>query len=814
MTTVSTEHNKFIRMKTRIESHKLDIYFLKQCKKQRIFPKFVKINCKINNWRVNKAVTLARMSWLNYEISHHHSRLNDLNLDLYVQYQKLCSHYNDMNRYDIFEQFQKYVKSVVHLKTKTKLKRLNHKFKVIKAEQCPRVDRTHTVPQAIDNFVVNLSSGDFNVNELELLNKGLKFSIPPLKPPYEDVIVAVQSQMRDMNPDVETKVTQDSYDIISKLKHDYNPTIETIMMHNLVKSMKSKDVYITRADKSNNVVILDRDTYDDRVQNLINEGPYDVVDNDPINKLVNDVHKTINKHINVLIELINPNFYDIARPHDEFTFSKLTKSVRYTLKNRNPHVPILYCTTKLHKVPPDKMRPISSNIDAPCERIAKWLVCEFSKFPQPKSFSVKNGIEFVDRLKNVKVGRNEIMVSYDVESLYPSIPVDESVVLVRRWLKSCKVPEPYINMYFDLTELCMNQNYFLFRNKIYKQRYGTAMGNSLSSFIAEIFMANFETNASNDKRFPRVWIRYMDDIFAIMNKRKVDPTLSWLNSLKSTINFTKEEERDNKLPFLDILVINNNSTLEFDVYRKPTFTGRMITSDSFHNYSHKMAAMHSMAHRMVSLPLNSTRYTAETDKIVEIGRINGYPESTVRNIIAKHETKKRLLESSILFENVEEMETKRIVMPYLSHTNKQLSRMYRDNGFQMVNENVYSVQKLIGNAKDKIPDMLRSGIYEIGCQISCPFRYVGKSERNPTLRYNEHDYCVKKNDHKSAVAKHMNEFEHETDISNVELVMPVSGRNTSVFDCYEKIQIIKSRRIGPLMNQNDGSVNSILFDLV
>lgn len=414
----------------------------------------------------------------------------------------------------------------------------------------------------------------------------------------------------------------------------------------------------------------------------------------------------------------------------------------------------------------------------------------------------------------MRVGRNEIMVSYDVESLYPSIPVDESVVLLRNWLKSCGLPTPYIDMYVDLTELCMNQNYFVFRGKICKQRYGTAMGNSLSSFVAEIFMANFEMGISKDHRFPRVWIRYIDDIFAIMNKRKVDSTLLWLNSLHSTINFTKEEERDNKLPFLDILVINDKSNLEFDVYRKPTFTGRLIPSDSFHNYSHKMAALHSMAHRMVSLPLNSTRYDVERNRIVEIGRINGYPDNTVHNIISKHETKKRRLESSVLFSSAEKDETQRIVMPYLNHTNKEFSRLYRDNGFQMVNKNVYSVQKLIGSAKDKIPNLLKLGIYEIGCRKGCPYKYYGKSERNPTVRYDEHDYCVKKNDHKSAVAKHMNEYKHVTDISNVELIQPVSGRNTSAFDCYEKIQIIKNRRVTPLMNQNDGNVNSILFDLI
>lgn len=126
----------------------------------------------------------------------------------------------------------------------------------------------------------------------------------------------------------------------------------------------------------------------------------------------------------------------------------MAETVTYCLKNRNPHTPTLHCATKLHKVPPDKMRPISSNIDAPCERIAKWLVKEFSKLTPPESFSVKNGADFVSKMKNVKLRRNEIMVSYDVDS------VEESLVLLRKWLKSQGTAEPYIDMYMDLTKMC------------------------------------------------------------------------------------------------------------------------------------------------------------------------------------------------------------------------------------------------------------------------------------------------------------------------------------------------------------------------
>lgn len=75
-------------------------------------------------------------------------------------------------------------------------------------------------------------------------------------------------------------------------------------------------------------------------------------------------------------------------------------------------------------------------------------------------------------------------------------------------------------MYTDL--LCMEQNYFVLRGQIHK-RFGTAMGNSLSSFIAEIFMANFETIILIDSL---VYGRFVEDSFAVMNKRKIIATLN------------------------------------------------------------------------------------------------------------------------------------------------------------------------------------------------------------------------------------------------------------------------------------------------
>jgi hypothetical protein len=49
-----------------------------------------------------------------------------------------------------------------------------------------------------------------------------------------------------------------------------------------------------------------------------------------------------------------------------------------------------------------------------------------------------------------------------------------------------------------------------------------------------------------------------------------------------TTKFTIEEEKENKINFLDITISKENDNLSFDIYRKPTATDTIIPNDSCH----------------------------------------------------------------------------------------------------------------------------------------------------------------------------------------------------------------------------------------
>ena len=77
-----------------------------------------------------------------------------------------------------------------------------------------------------------------------------------------------------------------------------------------------------------------------------------------------------------------------------------------------------------------------------------------------------------------------------------------------------------------LQEFCLKSTFFSFRGKIYHLTDGVAMGSPVPSLVANLFMEAFEQRAIREakekKVAPRVWKRYVDDVFALI-KRQLAP---------------------------------------------------------------------------------------------------------------------------------------------------------------------------------------------------------------------------------------------------------------------------------------------------
>ncbi|XP_062708533.1 uncharacterized protein LOC134288261 [Aedes albopictus] len=401
--------------------------------------------------------------------------------------------------------------------------------------------------------------------------------------------------------------------------------------------------------------------------------------------------------------------------------------------------------------------------------MAAWLVSEMKKYPVKHGKSVKNSVELVKKLEGFKLGRGEILVSFDVTALFPSVPVNEALQSLRRHLERSRAPPNHIEAYLSVAQVCMNQNFFTFRGKVYRQTFGLSMGSKLSPLLADLFMSDFENEAQKKKLFPRIWWRYVDDVFAPVKERYLDQTLSMLNSQHNTIKFTVEKEVEGRLPFLDLLISRKeDSTLKFGIYRKPTSTDRYITSDSNHFGAQKQAAFHSMAHRLFNVPMAKEEFEEEKDRIYSAAEVNGYDKPFVDKIIRKH--KRKTQRNSITTLQPDTKEVKRVSLPFYPKITNPIKTTLHRQGLHVVHKSENTLRDLLCNLKDKVPPDEQSGIYQIPCK-DCPAVYIGQTRRKVKVRIREHkNAVVSKKSNESSVAAHTVETDHEIDWGSAKIV--------------------------------------------
>ena len=107
------------------------------------------------------------------------------------------------------------------------------------------------------------------------------------------------------------------------------------------------------------------------------------------------------------------------------------------------------------------------------------------------------------------------------------------------------------------------------------------MGGPASSTTAEIYMQAYERTAITMALHPpKVWERFVDDIYSILKRTHLENFFHHINNLHQNIKFTMEEESNGELAFLDTLLKRNNGEISVLVYRKPTHTDQYLHHSS------------------------------------------------------------------------------------------------------------------------------------------------------------------------------------------------------------------------------------------
>ena len=350
---------------------------------------------------------------------------------------------------------------------------------------------------------------------------------------------------------------------------------------------------------------------------------------------------------------------------------------------------------------------------------------------------IKNSQQLKQQLKTWTIQRDEILVSYDVEKLYPSIPIQKAMELIECLLK-CKrnlkeVTTLSVQSIMKLLKWIFALTYCEYGGKHYVLDCGP-IGLSVTGEVAIIYMEDFQMRSKTEEH-PELdnWPWYVDDSVLKCKRHKAQQILDHINSIEPEhIKFTKEEEEDNKLAVLDLeLNVNRKrKKIEFNVHYKKTNTNITIKKKSNHTDRTKRGIIKGYSDRAKKL-CDSEYLSNELQNIKDVFKENGYEEKEIEDAM-----KERQRPSTT---ETEPEGTSRgiVVIENIPNVTPQFNKIARKHGFKVANKSGKRVRDLTTKAKTPLGDKNSNVVYNIPCGCS-KYSYTGETHRKWETRRKEH----------------------------------------------------------------------------
>jgi len=588
-----------------------------------------------------------------------------------------------------------------------------------------------------DETIHNLSSKLFTPDELEILNIDVKYNMSDARP--LDFIASLESLLLRSaeSEDLLNSIRQQVTTLLTNHRNQYKLTKQ--QRQTLKKLKKDPEIVILPADKGRATVILDQTSYKEKMSTLLSD----------------------------------PNAYRITKASAVSTFNKNINSYLWNLKTKNiltyhewksmraNEAPLarIYGLPKIHKegIP---LRPIVSLRGTPTYGLAQWLLRKLKWLTNTSQTTVKSSTEFLTRLKGMHLEEDEVMVSFDVVSLFTTIPQDLMLTTIANLLRSRYEEDNKlikIETFMTLIQFAL-KTCFTFDECTYEQIKGTPMGSPLSGLIAEAVLQRLEVSAFSSKA-PKFWARYVDDTFAILKRSEVNTLHETLNQIFTDIQFTIEEEHEGKLAFLDVLIDRIDGRLETRVFRKKTDTNRLLHYTSNHPVSHKRSCVRSLFGRISTHCSSEEAKLAEEKYLKKIFSENGYPPRFIQRCVKGSNIK-----------NDSQTPFSWIALPYIEGVSEATARLVKQLKIGIAHKPMSTIRSAIMHPKDRVNDAFKTNVvYNIPCG-GCSNTYVGQTGRRLKTRMAEHQSDIRRQNPDSQVAEHVYHTGHTFKFNEVQII--------------------------------------------
>ena len=717
-----SEFRTFERTCAKVTKLRLDIIYFERCMDLKIVPRFLlfklpklKAYHKTDNLRseILKNQISVLKSDLRRVIAKYEKFKERLKGRLSVlEYAALISKLNEKCRLDISNIQQRHQRKLSNL---------------WKSQRTPAPD-----------CLVNISDRHLSIEEENALRLGLKHHILPkcvneiqiksqVEQLYNTSKDAIVSGTGIIDPEFKDEVRHSTLSFLHSAKNvcgtRYNQNF-----HRTLKTLRSDPmIKVCSFDKGNGIVILNTTDYHKKLDNIIldkskfKEIPVNVGMNHPVIRNENSIKGFLREKVKpfVSVRIFNSIYPSGSQPGK------------------------VYGLCKAHK-PDMPLRPVVSMINTAEYGLAKYLD-SLIKPHIPSTVMLDSTTGFLNRLKDFHFTPSDILVSFDVVSLFTNVPLHDTIHLIADHIYNLESKPPFDKATFIRMLQIATGGLFMHQGNLYKQVDGVTMGSPLGPTLANFCLAHYESQLLNDHA-PALYLRYVDDIFCVF---KPDTShqdfLEKLNNLHPSLKFTAEIG-PSTLPFLDTSISipsTEDGMFTSQVYRKPTFTGLLLNFAALCPLKWKFGLIYCLLHRAYNISSNWSVFTKEVSFLEKIFVNNAYPSQFFATCVNRFLTKKFDPQSDRTQPLVERMETI-FVVPYIGQASvifgNKLCKLFKTR-FLIDIKIVYTTFKIKNyfSLKCRTPlPLLANVVYRFQCSRDVNLTYIGKTKRHLTTRVREH----------------------------------------------------------------------------
>lgn len=467
------------------------------------------------------------------------------------------------------------------------------------------------------------------------LSYGWKFLFPYVATDrnIHEVLAQMEVCIEDSIPEL---AQHEAFSEVSRIlnrrrKFTLDPTIQWLrfLAHRTNSFFKlNEDLMATRSDKGAHTVIIACEDYDNAIGKMLDETGYITVNESPLKALTLQEEKIV-------------KFFKTNHKTKAFCTTPYEPETKQLAK--------FYALPKVHKKD-FCLRPITAMSGAPGHLTGKVFNTLLNDIFPITHFHIRDCYMMVELTDRPLIHEHDILVSFDVVSMYTNIPRKLVIDIIRSKQKEIfarfGISEKVLMTILDF--ILAKTTVFTALDKIYQQIEGLPMGGCVSTTLARIVMDRVAEHLLINEPDISLLRIFVDDTVAALRREKVQSALTTLNNFHPSMKFTCEiENARREINFLNLTLKRDGNFITCNWYRKCFASGRLLPYYS----SHKRTTIMGTAQTFIQtvLRLSDEFFFSINKPLVERTlRDNGFPVTTIMalmndfyTLMKKHEPKEK-----------------------------------------------------------------------------------------------------------------------------------------------------------------------------